>query len=393
MPKHFLAINSGSSSLKAAAFELNPAASDLNLKNENRPHWSSSESIDLRKADAGHCLATIDKLIQDFESKCSISRKDIEIIGHRVVHGAAALTKTTRITSAVESEIEKACELAPVHNPVALKIIRAARELFPELPQYAVFDTAFHSTLPESAYLYPVPYRWYESWGIRRYGFHGINHSYCSKRAISILQRETPVERLISCHLGNGCSVAAVYKGKSVDTSMGFTPLEGLMMGSRSGSIDPGIIFYLQREKKMHFDQIEIELNNESGLLGVSGLSKDMREIESNIDKGNERAKLAFELFVQRAAQEIATMCVSLGGIDVLVFTGGIGEHSERVRVQICNKLHFLGIVLESTGDSSDTADNTISKSESPVTVLRIAANEEFEMLKEIWELRLSQPS
>jgi acetate kinase len=380
----FLALNSGSSSLKAAAFEFDPGSKDAEALQDVVPIWIASESVDLLTASEEQCQSILAKLVLDFEHKCGIARSDIKLIAHRVVHGGDKLRKPVRVSAEIESQIESLCELAPIHNPIALKVIRCSAVLFGGTPSFAVFDTAFHSTLPELSYVYPVPYNWYEELGIRRFGFHGINHKYCSERAASILQNRDGNLKMIICHLGNGCSISAVGNGISIDTSMGFTPLEGLMMGSRSGSIDPGIIFYLIKQKNMNPEQIEKHLNGKSGLFGVSGISKDMREIEKAAKAGSSRAKLAFDLFVLRAAKEIAAMCVSLDGIDVLVFTAGIGEHSASVRSAICQRLKFIGVEIDSRLNSSDTTDDVISAPESAVKIMRIAANEEKAMLQEV---------
>lgn len=350
--------------------------------------WSFSKALNLSEASSRQSQSILEELISDFENESGIETNAIQSIAHRVVHGGSQFTNTEIITNELESQLEGLCELAPVHNPIALKIIRAARKLFGEIPNYAVFDTSFHSTLQPLNYVYPIPYEWHESFGIRRFGFHGINHKYCAEKAVQILSGKNKCSKIITCHLGNGCSVTAVKDGKSVDTSMGFTPLEGLMMGTRSGTIDPGIIFYLIREKGFSADLIESVLNGSSGLLGVSGVSRDMREIEKAIFKGDVRAKLAFEMFVQKVAKEIALMCTSLGGMDVLVFTGGIGEHSSSVRTAICDHLQFLGVELDSGANNNDTADGIISDRDSSVVILRIAANEELSMLHEVLKLK-----
>jgi acetate kinase len=264
----------------------------------------------------------------------------IDVVGHRIVHGGPVYRQPTLLTAEVRAAIAREIEFAPSHNRFELEAIRAVERLLGDkIPQVAVFDTGFHSTLSPAAYIYPGPYAWFEQ-GIRRFGFHGINHQYVSRRAAELLDRSS---RLIVCHLGNGASLAAVRDGKSIDTTMGFTPLEGLMMGTRSGSIDPGILIYLIRHRGYAAEQLDRVLNQESGLLGVSGVSGDMREIIGAMNAGNQRAKLAFDIYIHRLVREIGGMAAVLGGVDALVFTGGVGEHSAEVRELVCRQLAFLG--------------------------------------------------
>ena len=251
-------------------------------------------------------------------------------------------------------------------------------KLLPNVPQIAVFDTGFHRTLPTKAFVYPVPYIWYEREGIRRYGFHGINHEYCANRAAQMLSRDVSSLKIVTCHLGNGCSLAAIDSGKSVDTTMGFTPLEGLMMGTRSGSVDPGILIHRQRNNSQDSNELDRALNHESGLLGISGDSGDMREDLKAMRAGNERAQLAFDIFVHRLQTGIAAMAASLGGIDVLVFTAGMGENSPEVRAAACEKLGFLSIELDSAKNSGALADAEVSSVPSKTRVLVIRAQEDW---------------
>lgn len=392
MAEIFLSLNSGSSSLKAAAFEFDSAMMPP-ANNVIAPLWSSSESLDLQTADEEQCQSILEKLLAKFEKNSSLSRSSIRLVAHRVVHGGAEMTETAEISDETETRIQSLCELAPIHNPIALKIIRACKSILSGVPSFAVFDTAFHSTLPKLSFIYPTPYEWHEKWGIRRFGFHGINHKYCFEQLGRFVpDLDSARLKVITCHLGNGCSLAAIQDGQSIDTSMGFTPLDGLMMGARSGSIDPGIIFYLINQKHISPGNIESELNNHSGLLGVSGISKDMRKVQESMSTGNDRAKLAFDLFILRTAKEIAAMVVSLGGLDALIFTGGIGEHSSTVRTGVCDRLGFLGVRLDNTKNNG-TADDIISAPESSVKILRIAANEELAMLHEVLRIRKSSQS
>lgn len=385
MGKYLLILNAGSSSLKAAVFDLegirNLASGDFPSK-----LWSSSKTINLLEASQQSTESLIAELLSDCENSKICQRSEIVGIGHRVVHGGAELVEIQVLDAQIERKILELSKIAPVHNPIAVKVMKACDALLPSAKSFASFDTAFHSSLPESAFIYPLPYKWYEEFGIRRFGFHGINHKYCAEKAMKLLELDPSAnnKRIISCHLGNGCSIAAVRSGKCVDTTMGFTPLEGLMMGARSGSIDPGIIFYLNAEEGLAPKQIEKSLNNDSGLLGVSGLSKDMREIEKAIAAGNSRAELAFDLFVQRLAKEICAMYSSLQGADIIIFTGGIGEHSSLVRRAVSERLAFLGWRLDDAANNADTADGVISSSQSKVAILKVSANEEACIAKEM---------
>jgi acetate kinase len=312
---------------------------------------------------------------------------DIDVVGHRVVHGGKAFRQTTRITPEVKTEIARLVEFAPEHNRLELEAIEAAqRVLGPDIPQVAVFDTAFHTTLPPAATVYPGPYSWIGE-GIRRYGFHGISHQYTSRRAAEILGGKTDSLRLITCHLGNGASLAAVRGGVSVDTTMGFTPLEGLMMGTRSGSIDPGIVIYLVRHCGYAADELDRILNKQSGLKGLSGISGDMREILAAIDQGNERAKLAYDVYGHRLCREIGGMLAALGGVDGLVFTAGIGENCPPLRDLVCRRFAFLGIELDRKKNERSPVDEDITTPASRVRVLVIHTEEDWEIARECLRL------
>lgn len=290
------------------------------------------------------------------------------------------------VTDEVKAAIARFSTLAPAHNPAALAGIETIEQLPGEVAQVAVFDTAFHTSLPDAAAIYPGPYEWAEE-GIRRYGFHGISHEDCATRAARILGKDVKSLRLISCHLGNGCSLCAIQGGQSVDTTMGFTPLEGLMMGTRSGSIDPGILLYLRREKNFSAERLDHILNKESGLKGVSGVSGDMREIVAATGKGNARAQLAFDIFVHRVRGGIGAMLASLGGLDALIFTGGIGEHSAALRAAVCDKLQFLGLDLDADKNKTPPVDADIATRESRVRILIIEAGEDWAIARQCWKL------
>ncbi|MEW5758232.1 MAG: acetate kinase [Candidatus Omnitrophota bacterium] len=265
--------------------------------------------------------------------------KDFSCVGHRVVHGGEAFREAILIDDKVIAKIKECCQLAPLHNPPNLEGIYACKELLPDIPQVAVFDTAFHQSIPQEGYIYALPFEFYQNFGIRKYGFHGTSHKYVAIEAAKKIKKPLKKINLITCHLGNGCSVTAIRKGKSIDTSMGFTPLEGLVMGTRSGDLDPAIITYLILEKKYSPQDIDTILNKHSGLLGVSGVSNDMRKIESAARKGNKRARLALDIFVYRIKKYIGSYIAILGKIDILVFTAGIGENQKDIRDNVCQNL------------------------------------------------------
>ncbi|MGH9663069.1 MAG: acetate/propionate family kinase [Bryobacteraceae bacterium] len=306
----------------------------------------------------------------------------IDVAGHRIVHGGPDLRDTVWIDAGVKAQIAAAAELAPVHNRNELAAIEdMERILGPGLRQAAVFDTAFHATLPPAAYVYPVPYEWLQR-GIRRYGFHGISHQYVSRRAAEVLGRDLADLRLITCHLGNGCSLAAVRGGVCIDTTMGFTPLEGVMMGARSGSIDPGILIHQLQHAGATAESLDRTLNEASGLKGVSGVSSDMREILAARAQGNARAQLAFDIYIHRLRAGIGAMLAALGGLDALVFTAGIGENSAEVRAAACQALSFLGLELDPRKTEGD-----IAAANSNVRVLAIRTQENEEIARECLRL------
>ncbi len=314
---------------------------------------------------------------------------EIAMIGHRVVHGGPDYRASTLVTPDVKAAIECYAVFAPLHNPANLEGIQIIEQLLPSVPQVAVFDTAFHRQLPLAAEVYPGPYEWFEQ-GIRRYGFHGISHKYCAQRAAQILGRDLESLRLITCHLGNGCSLAAIQHGHSVDTTMGFTPLEGLMMGSRSGSVDPGVLIHLLRHQGYSADQLDTTLNKASGLLGISGLSSDMRQILRAMEEGHQRARLAFDIYVHRLRFYIGAMLAVLGGLDVLVFTAGIGENAAIVRAAACETLGFLNLKLDPQKNERSPVDQDIATTDSSVRVLVIQTQEDWLIAQECWKLKRS---
>ncbi len=401
MPENILVLNAGSSTLKCDLYSLPPdSLPDAPLT----PVWQAKlegrrmrlttsggrheekelSSVDPEKA----AEAAIEAL---FQGPTSVLQNpiDVAMVGHRVVHGGRSFREPTLVTENVKATIADLASLAPAHNPPALSGIEAAEKAFSGVPQLAVFDTAFHQTLPEAASVYPVPYAWTEA-GMRRYGFHGISHAYAAGRAAQLLERDPSSLRLVTCYLGNGCSLAAVRNGQSVDTTMGFTPLEGLMMGTRSGSIDPGLILHLLKQGEYSADDFATLLNKESGLLGVSGGSSDMREILAAQD--NPRARLALDIYVHRVRSYIGAMLGSLGGLDGLVFTGGVGENSAAVRSEVCHAFTFLGLKLDEAKNAAPVADVDVAHSDSPVRVMVVSAQENWAIARSCWDaLRITR--
>ena len=311
-------------------------------------------------------------------------------VGHRVVHGAEQFRESVIINDAVADQIQRCSQLAPLHNPANLAGIRAAQEIFQSVPHVAVFDTAFFQTLEPQAYFYALPYQWYQEYQIRRYGFHGTSHRYVAGIAAKMLGKPVQQCNLITMHLGNGCSMAAVKGGRAVDTSMGLTPLEGLVMGTRCGDIDPAIIFYLARTTDLTLDQIQDQLEKHSGLLGISGVSGDMRDVIRAADGGNSRARLALEIFARRIRKYIGSYLVQVGSCDALVFTGGIGENSAPVRRIVTDNLEHLGIVMdESKNDSIKLSEPgaAIHGAQAKTAILVIPTNEELAIARDTYQL------
>jgi acetate kinase len=305
-------------------------------------------------------------------------KSDIHAIGHRVVHGGEAFFASVHITDEVVKILRDNIELAPLHNPHNLRGIQACAVNLPGIPQAAVFDTAFHQQMPRKAYLYGIPYSLYSQYKIRRYGFHGTSHRFVADRAAHILGKEVSQVKLVTCHLGNGCSMAAVNGGTSVDTTMGFTPLEGLLMGTRSGDIDPSVILYLMGKEGLTLGEANTLLNKHSGLQGISGISSDMREIIAEMKNGDKKAGYAFQVFTYRIKKYIGSYAAALGGLDAVVFTGGIGENSAEVRAASCEGMEFLGIEVDETRNTSGEKEKSISKAGSRVEVLVVPTNEEM---------------
>jgi acetate kinase len=389
---NILLLNAGSSSLKCTLMEAASGAAIARALADwagSTAHYQyagpdgreHSENVSWRgQADA------VRRVLHDLrhvEPSALPVRSALAAIGHRVVHGGQ-FTSAVRITPEIRSRLAALADLAPLHNPPSLATLAAAEAELPDVPQVAVFDTAFHATLPPEARTYPVPEIWTRDWGICRFGFHGLSHAYCSRRAAELLGRPLEALRLVICHLGHGCSASAVSGGRCVDTTMGFTPLEGLMMGTRSGSIDPSIVLYVQQRYGLTAEQVEAALNHESGLLGVSGISGDMRQILDAVHAGHQRAQLALAIYTRRVRQAIGALAVTLGGVDALVFTAGVGEHAAQVREMICDGLECLGLELDAQVNAACRPDAEVTRRRSPGRILVIATREDVTMLSDV---------
>ncbi|MCF2146418.1 acetate kinase [Desmonostoc muscorum LEGE 12446] len=399
-----LVLNAGSSSQKSCLYEIADEALPTQAPQplwEGKVNWTQDKGVaevevktatgaKLQESIPGdspqaHLTYMLNTLTRDV-TKVINQLSEIDLVGHRVVHGGQDYRESVVITEDVKKAIANLSNLAPEHNPSALAGIEAIENILEKVTQVAVFDTAFHSTLPDAVAIYPGPYEWVDQ-GIRRYGFHGISHQYCSGRAAQILGKDLASLRLITCHLGNGCSLAAVKNGRSIDTSMGFTPLEGLMMGSRSGSIDPGILIHLLRYCDYSIKKLDYILNKTSGLRGISDISSDMREVTKAIAQGNTRAKLAWDMYVHRLRSGIGAMLTSLGGLDALVFTAGVGENSPGIRQAACEALGFLGLKIDLEKNQQQPVDEDIATDDSAVRVLVIHTKEDWAIAQQSWQL------
>lgn len=388
MKSVILVINAGSSSHKCKLFDAETLSKEPLW--EGSLDWSIAEGqVDMHFKNGQD--KAIDQLLPastDNPLKTLINTinfpYDLKMIGHRVVHGGSIFKAPVLITQDVKESIQQLIPLAPLHNPANLKGIEAMESLFPQVPQYAAFDTSFHTTIPSYAAEYPIPEKW-SNLGIRRYGFHGISHCYCAHQAASMLSKDLVNLNLITCHLGNGCSITAVQEGKSIDTSMGFTPLEGVMMGTRSGSIDPGILFFLIREHQLPPDEIEHDLNHNSGLKGISGTDGDMRNIMKGVNLEDEDCMLALDMFVYRIAKCIGSMIAALGSVDGIVFTAGIGENSPLVRAEVCRRLAHYGVIVDSgKNEGEGHGDRVVSVEDGQVKIMVIHTEEEWAIAKSI---------
>ena len=386
-----LVINCGSSSLRFQLLDIRRVETDEKLlvkgliqrigEGESSASCTTTDgrSFNLEESVPDHKRAIEEVFNLLLKSGTLKSAAEIEGIGHRMVHGGEHFRSSALINTDVETAIEECCELAPLHNPHNLNGYRAARELLPDVPQVAVFDTAFHATLPERAYLYAIPYETYKKDKVRRFGFHGTSHRFVSERFAHIQNDLERSWKIITCHLGNGCSISAVEGGKSVDTSMGFTPIEGLVMGTRPGDVDPGALLYLLSRFESDIAKLDDLLNKQSGLLGLSGSSNDMRDLLHKRSDGDRRAGLAVEIFCYRVRKYIGSYMAALGGADAVIFTGGIGENAVEVRAEICEGLQSLGVIMDPEKNSAVMgAEADVSIAASPCKVWVIPTNEEL---------------
>jgi acetate kinase len=392
-----LVINAGSSSLKFGLFDAaaaeesatglidwsaDPRRADLVVRSAGGEQRHQLELSDHRAAVAHGLRVLVEGGVIGPNPPGAITA-----VGHRVVHGGTVFRESVRIDAAVKAKIAGLAELAPLHNPPAVEGIDAAQTALPGVPQVAVFDTAFFADLPAGAYVYPLPYEWYRDWGIRRFGFHGISHAYCTGRAAEALGRTPQGLRMICCHLGNGCSATAVRDGKAVATTMGFTPMEGLMMGTRAGSVDPGALLFVLRSRGLSPEQLDEALNRASGLLGVSGISSDFRQVAAAAEGGHERARLALDIYARRIRAAVGALAVTLGGVDALVFTAGVGENAVALRAAVCDGLACLGLRLDLGRNAACRKDEDVAAPDSPGRILVIHTREDLMIAREVRRL------
>ena len=389
-----LVFNAGSSSLKFGLFDATVhetlASGIVDWSGEARQLeltiWSAATGEMRRQLEISNDRDTVRHAVRSLvtQLKETADLSSATIVGHRIVHGGTAFRESVQVDSHVKSTIAQLADLAPLHNPPALEGIEAAEEVLPAAAHVAVFDTTFFARLPRSEFIYPLPYEWYTNFGVRRFGFHGISHAYCAARAAQLMHRDPANLQLVICHLGNGCSATAVRDGVAVATTMGFTPMDGLMMGTRPGSIDPGILTYLQRNRGMSAKHIERALNHASGLLGVSGVSSDYRQVEAAARGGDDRARLALEIYASRVRATIGAFAVTLGRVDALIFTAGVGENSASFRETVCNGLECLGVKLDRHRNSTLQADADIASSNSSARILVVRTREELMIAREV---------
>ncbi|MCX6345836.1 MAG: acetate kinase [Armatimonadetes bacterium] len=392
-----LVLNSGSSSLKYQLIDSDTEqvlakgiAERIGIADGGKiKHEAASKGkveVEVDMPNHQNALDYIFALLTDPANGAIRSIEEISAVGHRVVHGGEKFADSIRVDEETINEIDKISSLAPLHNPSNLKGIRACMRLMPGVPQVAVFDTAFHATMPNYAYIYALPYKYYTHYGVRRYGFHGTSHRFVTRQAQKMLQEmgfDPDATKIITCHLGNGCSMAAVKGGKVVDTSMGMTPAEGLVMGTRAGDLDPAILIHLSRELGASIDDIDNIINKKSGLLGITGVSSDMRDVENAAAEGNQRADLALSIFCYRIKKYIGAYAAAMGGLDAIIFTGGIGENSRAVRQRVCRDMEFLGIELDEEKNDTLRGKADISKPSGKVKILLVPTNEELMIARE----------
>ena len=391
-----LVVNCGSSSLKYQLIDMENEEvlakgyiEKIGLADSFLTHTAKGEKYKIEKNIPNHeegMKVVIEQLLnKDYGVIKDL--KEIDAVGHRVVHGGEKFSGSVVITDAVVNAIEECIPLAPLHNPAGITGIEACKKALPGVPMVGVFDTAFHQTIPEKAYIYPIPYKYYEEYKIRKYGFHGTSHKFVSKRVAELVGKPLEDLKVITCHLGQGASLCAVKDGKSVDTTMGLTPLAGVPMGSRSGDIDPSIVTFIMKKENLTPDQMDKILNKESGKLGISGVSVDDRDIEAVAKEGNKRAQLALDSFVYQVVGNIGKYAAQMNGVDVITFAGGIGENSKEVRKQICESLSFLGVEIDNEKNNTRGEEVEISTPNSKVKVYIVPTNEELMIARETQEL------
>lgn len=390
---NILVLNCGSSSVKYKLIEIkaNKVLAEGGIEKIGLPDAFikfkfGNEKIQ-QDLDINDHVGAIKSILDNLTSKeygCIKDFKEIDAVGHRVVHGGEKFNKSVLINDEVIAKIKECYGIAPLHNPVNMAGIDAINEVLPEVPQVGVFDTAFHQTMPAKSYMYALPYKYYAEDGVRRYGFHGTSHRYVSQRVCEFLGVEPKGKKIITCHVGNGGSITAVKDGKSIDTSMGLTPTEGLMMGTRCGDVDPGALIFLMDKHNLNSKDLLNMVNKESGLAGVSGVSSDMREITAAAKQGNEKAILSLEMYEQRITKYVGAFAAEMGGVDIIVFTGGVGEHQSSTRANVCNPLRFMGVEIDDAANDANNGDEgIISTPNSAVKVVVIPTDEEYMIAKD----------
>lgn len=390
---NILVLNCGSSSVKYKLIEIkaNKVLAEGGIEKIGLPDAFikfkfGNEKIQ-QDLDINDHVGAIKSILDNLTSKeygCIKDFKEIDAVGHRVVHGGEKFNKSVLINDEVIAKIKECYGIAPLHNPVNMAGIDAINEVLPEVPQVGVFDTAFHQTMPAKSYMYALPYKYYAEDGVRRYGFHGTSHRYVSQRVCEFLGVEPKGKKIITCHVGNGGSITAVKDGKSIDTSMGLTPTEGLMMGTRCGDVDPGALIFLMDKHNLSSKDMLNMVNKESGLAGVSGVSSDMREITAEAKQGNEKAILSLEMYEQRITKYVGAFAAEMGGVDIIVFTGGVGEHQSSTRANVCNPLRFMGVEIDDAANDANNGDEgIISTPNSAVKVVVIPTDEEYMIAKD----------
>lgn len=395
-----LVLNSGSSSVKYKLIDLNGDADTtlaeggvekiglvggfLKFKRAD----GSKEIVDLGLTDHNGAVKAILANLTDENEGCIKSYDEIEAVGHRLVHGGEKFSQSVVIDEDVKAKVRECYDIAPLHNPANMTGVEAITAIMPNVPQVGVFDTAFHQTMPAKAFMYALPYKYYKEDGVRRYGFHGTSHRYVSAEVCKFLGVDINNQRIITCHIGNGASMAAIVNGKCVDTSMGLTPVEGLMMGTRVGDVDPGALTYLMLKHNLTAEQVQTMINKESGLLGVSGVSNDMREIDEAIKNGNEQARLALDMYMLRITKYIGAYAAEMGGVDTIVFTGGVGENQTALRENVCATLGYMGVEIDKEVNAASRGiEAVISSAASRVKVCVIPTDEELMIARDTQEL------